>query len=78
MQPRPLARHGQVLARESAAEDIARRQVVLARGADIIEHHGVRPLRGEQLPAVRVFLDVGDDLHAGLSAAQVEAADASE
>jgi len=46
--------------------------------AYIIEHHGVRPLRGEQLAAVRVFLHMGDDLHAGLRCAEVEAADTGE
>ena len=51
---------------------------MLSRGADIIEHHGVRPLLGEQFPAVRIFLDVGDNFEPGLRGAEVEAADTGE
>jgi hypothetical protein len=72
----PLDR--EVLTREAPDDDVARRQVVLPDGANVVEDLSLRELRGEELAAVRVALDDGDRLDPRALEAEVEAADSGE
>ena len=72
---RPSSCKRQILAREPERHDIARRQVVRPRCADIIQRHHIRPFRRQQFAALGVFFDVGHDGTPSPFEAEVKAAD---
>jgi hypothetical protein len=51
---------------------------VRPRRANVIQRNRVRPLRCQQLPAVGILFDMGNNLKSGSRKAYIETADASE